>query len=98
MQVNNAGIAWADSVETFTEARPPGAASGDEHLGVYTGVFDTNFKGPVMLTHFAVPHLAAAKGAVVNVSSIHSFRVVCTALYCTTFLIRIAYHIDHSGQ
>ena len=96
--MNNAGVAWADSVETFTEAVPPGAvagaASGQEHMRVYNGVFDTNFKGPVMLTHFAVPHLTATKGAVVNVSSIHSFRVVHEFALVHIYVLLVLFEIE----
>ncbi|HTZ71301.1 MAG TPA: SDR family oxidoreductase, partial [Acetobacteraceae bacterium] len=33
-------------------------------------VIDTNLKAPMLLTHFSLPHLLAARGVVVNVASI----------------------------
>lgn len=47
--------------------RDEGMASG---RGDWTASFDVNVSGPVMLALAAHPHLAAAKGAIVNIGSI----------------------------
>jgi NADP-dependent 3-hydroxy acid dehydrogenase YdfG len=55
--VNNAG------------ANARGALEEVDAAGI-AAVIDTNLKAPLLLTHFALPHLRRSKGVVVNVASI----------------------------
>jgi len=58
--VNNAGTNARGPLEKLD---PAGIAS----------VIDTNLKAPLLLTHFALPHLRMSKGVVVNVASIAGY-------------------------
>ncbi|HME68953.1 MAG TPA: SDR family oxidoreductase [Myxococcota bacterium] len=55
--VNNAGANARGALEKINAA------------GIAT-VIDTNLKAPLLLTHFALPHLRMSRGVVVNVASI----------------------------
>jgi NAD(P)-dependent dehydrogenase (short-subunit alcohol dehydrogenase family) len=55
--VNNAGIGKATSVETV-------------ELADYDAIMNTNVRAPMFLTKYALPHLIASRGNVVNISSI----------------------------
>jgi NADP-dependent 3-hydroxy acid dehydrogenase YdfG len=55
--VNNAGANARGTLEKID----PGSISS---------VIDTNLKAPLLLTHFALPHLQMSRGVVVNVASI----------------------------
>lgn len=70
--VNNAGAAKFLSLEDTSEN------DWDEMIG-------TNLKGPFLLTKFALPHLKAARGIVVNVGSVAGVRGFpdCSA-YCAS--------------
>uniref|UniRef100_A0A224YXQ2 Reductase n=1 Tax=Rhipicephalus zambeziensis TaxID=60191 RepID=A0A224YXQ2_9ACAR len=68
--VNNAGITMAKSLENST-------------VEDYNRVWETNFRGPLLMTKYAVPHLRRTKGSIVNVSSVASTIAVNTATpYC----------------
>ena len=58
--VNNAGIMFEEDIETHSEAS-------------WQKMVDVNLTGPFLVTRAAVPHLKAAKGAIVNVGSIEGF-------------------------
>jgi 3-oxoacyl-[acyl-carrier protein] reductase len=64
--VNNAGNMYRGPVEQLDEAE-------------LLGLFHTNVVGAMMLTGLAVPHLAASKGAVIFVGSVHTRRSFPTA-------------------
>ncbi len=52
-----------------------GTAGGD-HFAGYEKMMSTNVTSVVMLSHFAVQHLIATKGCIVNVSSVNGQRSV----------------------
>lgn len=64
--VNNAGNMYRGPVEMLVETE-------------LLDVFHTNVVGAMMLTGLAVPHLAASKGAVIFVGSVHTRRSFPTA-------------------
>lgn len=59
--VNNAGNMYRGPIDTLEEDR-------------LLEVFHTNVVGPMMLTGLALPHLAARRGAVLFVGSVHTKR------------------------
>lgn len=59
--INNAGILETGSIETT-------------NLEQYDRVMNTNIRSIYHLTMLAVPHLIAAKGSIVNVSSVNGIR------------------------
>jgi NAD(P)-dependent dehydrogenase (short-subunit alcohol dehydrogenase family) len=63
---NNAGNMCRGPIETLDEA-------------ALRAVFDTNVIGAMLLTGLAVPHLAATRGAVLFVGSVHTRRAFPTA-------------------
>ncbi|XP_037514123.1 uncharacterized oxidoreductase MexAM1_META1p0182 isoform X1 [Rhipicephalus sanguineus] len=68
--VNNAGITMTRTLENST-------------IEDYNRVWETNFRGPLLMIKYAVPHLRRAKGSIVNVSSVASTIAVNTATpYC----------------
>ncbi|XP_075744188.1 glucose 1-dehydrogenase 2-like [Rhipicephalus microplus] len=70
--VNNAGIPMQGKVQ-------------DAPMENFYRVWDTNFRGQVMMTQKAVPHLRHTKGSIVNVSSISSLTTIPnTAPYAVT--------------
>jgi NAD(P)-dependent dehydrogenase (short-subunit alcohol dehydrogenase family) len=54
----NAGISHYERVEDVKD------------LAVYTRMLETNYLGPVYLTHFALPHVKASRGRIAVVSSL----------------------------
>ncbi|XP_049270833.1 L-xylulose reductase isoform X2 [Rhipicephalus sanguineus] len=69
-KVNNAGITMTRTLENST-------------IEDYNRVWETNFRGPLLMIKYAVPHLRRAKGSIVNVSSVASTIAVNTATpYC----------------
>jgi NAD(P)-dependent dehydrogenase (short-subunit alcohol dehydrogenase family) len=70
--VNAAGIIGSGSIET----------TGDE---LFDRMFDINVRAPFRLMRDASPHLAARKGAIVNVSSVTGLRAFPgLAAYCAS--------------
>jgi pteridine reductase len=68
--VNNASTFYPTFLGSITEA------DWDDLIG-------TNLKAPLFLTQAAAPHLAACRGAVVNISDIHGVRPLKQhAVYC----------------
>lgn len=61
--MNNAGVLQETSVETVDPL-------------VYDAIMNTNVRAPMFLTKYALPHLIASKGNVVNVSSISDHGAV----------------------
>lgn len=61
--VNNAAIAGAGSIETMKFEN-------------YDKIMAVNLRGPLMLTHLAVPHLIKSKGNIVNVTSAFALRPI----------------------
>ena len=62
--VNNAGVGV---YKTFTEAT----------MGDWDRALNVNLKGEILCSRYVVPHmLAQGKGAIVNISSVHSFQTV----------------------
>ena len=70
--VNAAGIIASGSIETTSDAE-------------WDGMLDVNARAPFRLMRAAVPHLVAARGAVVNVSSVTGLRSFPGVLaYCVS--------------
>uniref|UniRef100_A0A131XKG0 Putative dehydrogenase n=1 Tax=Hyalomma excavatum TaxID=257692 RepID=A0A131XKG0_9ACAR len=68
--VNNAGITMAKTIENST-------------MEDYNRVWETNFRGPLLMIKYATPYLRRTKGSIVNVSSIASTIPVNAATpYC----------------
>jgi meso-butanediol dehydrogenase/(S,S)-butanediol dehydrogenase/diacetyl reductase len=59
--VNNAGVVHFDGLATFPEER-------------WDLLFDVNVKGTFLMCQAGAPHLAAAKGAIVNIASVAGKR------------------------
>jgi len=53
-----------------------GKIDDSKYVDAFYQAIRVNLRAPYVLTHLAVPHLSKTKGCVVNVSSIHSSRVV----------------------
>lgn len=69
--VNNASTFYPTAIGSITEA-------------VWNDLIGTNLKAPLFLAQAAAPHLAACRGAVVNISDIHGVRPLKQhAVYCT---------------
>jgi NAD(P)-dependent dehydrogenase (short-subunit alcohol dehydrogenase family) len=70
--VNAAGIIGSGSVESTSDA-------------AWDAMLDVNLRAPFRLMRIAVPHLAASRGAVVNVSSVTGLRAFPGVLaYCVS--------------
>ncbi|MGC1955653.1 MAG: pteridine reductase [Gammaproteobacteria bacterium] len=68
--VNNASTFYPTAIGSITEA-------------VWDDLIGANLKAPLFLTQAAAPHLAACRGAVVNISDIHGVRPLKQhAVYC----------------
>ena len=77
--MNTAGVAvFDDSIECTSTSRHPSQQdmSAEHSFAGFDLTLAVNVKGPLMLMHFAAPHLAETRGAIVNVSSYSSFRAV----------------------
>ncbi|XP_075746808.1 meso-2,3-butanediol dehydrogenase-like isoform X2 [Rhipicephalus microplus] len=69
-KVNNAGIPMPRTLESST-------------LNDYNLAWETNFRGPLLMIKYAMPHLRQTKGNVVNVSSVASTIAANSATpYC----------------
>jgi NAD(P)-dependent dehydrogenase (short-subunit alcohol dehydrogenase family) len=70
--VNAAGIIGSGTIDTTSDAS-------------WDGMFDVNLRAPFRLMREAVPHLAATRGAIVNVSSVTGLRAFPGVLaYCSS--------------
>lgn len=68
--INNASTFYPTAVGSITE-------------GAWDDLIGTNLKAPLFLTQAAAPHLAACRGAVVNISDVHGVRPLKQhAVYC----------------
>lgn len=58
--VNNAGVSWRGGIESPVE--------------LFDGIMAINARAPFLAVQAALPHLKEAKGAVVNIASVHARR------------------------
>lgn len=63
------------SFDTIENIGSSNSASGNK-FEAYDRMMNTNVTSVIMLSHFAVPHLIASRGCIVNISSVNGQRSV----------------------
>ena len=78
--MNSSDYLVLDTLQTCDSAKAIGqeGVNSEELFQGYSKFMDVNVKDPLMMCHYAAPHLIESKGAIVNVSSLTSFRAVCS--------------------